>query len=88
MWNKIKSRNKQLETLDENVEAVYSLVWGQCTPSMQAQLRTMSNYEAIRNAFDVFELLKEIKGHTFRLTDREYPYQRVRDSCVNVFNTR
>ena len=84
---KVKSRNKQLETLDENVEAAYSLVWGQCTPSMQAQLKTMNNYEAIRDAFDVFELLKEIKGHTFRLTDRDCPYQSVWDSYVNVFNT-
>ena len=41
------------------------------------QLKTMSNYETIRNNFQVFELLKEIKGHTFCLTDRNYPYQNV-----------
>ena len=34
----------------------------------------------------VFDLLKEIKGHTFRLTDRDYPYQSVWDSYQNVFN--
>ena len=32
----IKARNKEKETLKENVQAAYSLVWGQCTPSMQA----------------------------------------------------
>ena len=55
---------------------------------MQAKLKTMSNYTTIRNDFMVFDLLKEIKGHTFRLTDRDYPYQSVWDSYINVFSTK
>ena len=55
---------------------------------MQAQLKTIATYETIRNAFDVFNLLKEIKGHTFRLTDCDYPYQSVWDSYCTVFNTK
>ena len=34
----------------------------------------------------MFELLKEIKAHTFKLTDHDYPYQSVWDSYQNVFN--
>ena len=45
----------------------------------------MPNFNNIRNNFKVFELLKEIKGHTFKLTDRNYPYQSVLDSFLNVF---
>ena len=56
--------------------------------SMQAQIKTMANYTRIRDNFDVFELIKEIKGHTFKLTNRDYPYQSVWDSYCNVFNTR
>lgn len=55
---------------------------------MQAQLKTMANYTTIRDGFQVFELLKEIKGHTFKLTDRDYPYQSVWDSYCNVFSTK
>ena len=32
----LKERNKKVQTLDRNNEAAYSLVWGQCTASMQA----------------------------------------------------
>ena len=83
----LKYHNKEEQVLKGNLESAYSLVWGQCTPSMQAQLKTMANYLAIREHFEVFDLLKEIKGHTFRLTDRDYPFQSVWDSYLNVFNT-
>ena len=83
----LKNHNKEEQVLKANLESAYSLVWGQCTPAMQAQLKTMANYLAIRERFDVFDLLKEIKGHTFKLTDRDYPFQSVWDSYQNVFNT-
>ena len=53
----IKARNKEKEMLKENIQAAYSLVWGQCTVSMQAQIKTMSSYAAIRDRFAVFDLL-------------------------------
>ena len=82
----LKNHNKEEQVLKANLELAYSLVWGQCTPAMQAQLKTMANYLTIREKFDVFELLKEIKGHTFKLTDHDYPFQSVWDSYQNVFN--
>ena len=42
----------------------------------------------MRDDFDVFLLLKEIKGHTFKLTDRDYPYQSVWDSYISVFTMK
>ena len=42
---KVKARNKQIEQLEENVQSSYSLVWGQCTASMQAQIKTIATYE-------------------------------------------
>ena len=80
----VKVQNKKKETLKSNLEKAYSLVWGQCTLLMQAQLKTMSKYNTIRNDFMIFELVKEIKAHTFRLTDRDYPYQSVWDryQCI------
>ena len=59
----LKERNKKVQLLDENIEAAYSLVWGQCTASMQAQIKTMANYATIRDSFALFDLLKEIKGN-------------------------
>ena len=53
---------------------------------MQAQLKTMASYTTIRDSFNVFDLLKEIKAHTFKLTDCDYPYQSVWDSYQYVFN--
>ena len=48
----------------------------------------MANYAQIRDGFGIFDLLKEIKGHTFKLTDQDYPHQMVWDSYQTVFNTR
>ena len=44
--------------------------------------------EKIRDGFRVFDLLKGIKGHTFRLNDQDYPYQLVWDSYFNVYTTK
>ena len=40
------------------------------------------------NNFTIFELVKEIKAHTFRLTDRDYPFQSVWDSYINSFTMK
>ena len=55
---------------------------------MQAQVKTIPGYQAMRDSFDVFKLLKEIKGYTFKLTDRDYPYQSVLDSYISVFTMK
>ena len=42
----------------------------------------------MRDGFLVFDLLKEIKGHTWTLTDCNSPYQSAWDSYHTVFNTK
>ena len=48
----------------------------------------MANYATTRNTSALFDLLKEIKAHTFKLTNRDYPYQSIWDSYTNVFTMR
>ena len=79
---KLKEHNKRMGTLDDNLSSAYNLIWGQCTKSMQAQLKTMNTYPTIRDTFEVVELLKEIKSRTFKLTDRYYPEQNLWASSV------
>ena len=67
----LKEANKKQSMLENNIQTSYSLVWDQCTPAMQAQLKTGANYMTTRDDFNVFCLLKEIKGYTFKLTDRD-----------------
>ena len=43
----VKAQNKKKETLKSNLEKAYSLVWGQCTLLIQAQLKKMSRYNTI-----------------------------------------
>ena len=69
----LKERNRKVQALEQNIEAAYSLVWGQCTITMQSQVKTVATYATLRENFDLFGLLKEIKGHSFKLTDRDYP---------------
>ena len=45
IWkNEIKTYMKKLETLEGNKRAAYAIVWGQCSPMMQAKIESVDSY--------------------------------------------
>ena len=51
---------QRLETLERNLEKLFSPVWLQCEAATQDKLKTMADYEIIKDEYDSLELLHAI----------------------------
>src|SRR5210317_802581 len=51
---------------------MYSLIWGQCTANMKAKLKTLSDYEKIKEDLDTIKLLISIKEIYYNFQDKKY----------------
>ena len=48
---------RRKDTLDQNLRTLYSLIWGQCSPSMKAKLEARNTHKDIRDRMDAMSLL-------------------------------
>ena len=76
---------KRKVTLEDNMQALFSIVWGQCSDAMQAKLTGLSTYESIEEECDCAKLLKEIKGITFKFEAQRNPYFALDDAMIKYF---
>ena len=60
-----KAREEKLEAYSTFRAALYSLLWGQCTPLLKDKLKACNEYGAILHNRDGIELLRLIKKTTF-----------------------
>ena len=58
--------------MDENSDKAYSIVWGQCAPSMKAKLRAIQDYETMKDDLDTAKLMKEIKLISCNFQEKNY----------------
>jgi Reverse transcriptase (RNA-dependent DNA polymerase)/Zinc knuckle len=66
----MKTYLKRLDMMESNLRAIYAIVWGQCSPLMQAKLESLDNYAMHSGSCNCIWLLNEIKGitHQFEST--------------------
>lgn len=57
---------KRILQLDENVNKVYAIVWGQCTEALREKLRGLSNFETISIEGQGINLIKEIRDIVYK----------------------
>jgi len=73
IWEKnIDEFVKRKNYFNENAKTAYSLVWGQCTDAMRAQLETRNNHVTVATNEDVLGLLQNIKDATFNFQNQKY----------------
>jgi hypothetical protein len=73
IWElKITAYVKKEAKIEDNVRKLYSLIWGQCTDVMKSKLETLPSFQTISDNQDALELLKEIKGFTFKFDNEKY----------------
>jgi len=73
IWEeKIKLHVKRDMTLEEGVQKLYSVVWGQCTDAMQARLEGIKDHAAVATSMNGIALLKEIKSVAFQFQNQKY----------------
>ena len=70
---KIKGYVARMEKYTENKHKLYSVIWGQCSDSMQSKLQNKDNFMQIDEDRDCLNLLKEIKGIMFNFESEQYP---------------
>jgi alkaline phosphatase len=56
---------------DENMQTLYSLIWGQCSDVMQARVEASSDYDKMSESGDSLALLKAIKAQAYNFQSQK-----------------
>ena len=76
---------KKLDQLQTNTNALFSLIWGQCTDSMQAKVEAAPTFEQVARDNDGIELLKLIKDIAFNFSSQKYLPQAIHEAKRRFF---
>ncbi len=79
---------KEKKQLRDNLDTAYNLIWRQCTESMKAKLKTLTNYECIKDENNVIDLIKEIKVTTFKYEETRYPMEPIFNAYEKYYRMR
>jgi hypothetical protein len=67
LWKEtVKDFITRKRSLVDNLRAVYSVIWGQCSPTMKAKLMSVKDYETQSRACNCVWILREIKGVMYK----------------------
>ena len=79
---------KTQKTLDDNVKSLYSLVWGQCSESMQQKVESLDTFTAIETANDGIALLVAIKNMSYDYQSQKYRIESITDALYKLMTLR
>jgi hypothetical protein len=89
IWEKeIDEYVKRKGKLEENCRKLFSLVLGQCTDYLKAKLESLASYPSMKENFDVFQLIKSVKGVTFKFEDSKYHLEALHDAKIRFYSLR
>ena len=74
---------KREMALETSLKQLYTVVWGQCSEAMKAQIRANKDYTDIDNLSDVVSLLKIIRGVCYSHESNKEVNRAVHDSLKN-----
>ena len=57
-----------------NQRALYSVMWGQCSPTLQSKIQGVPNYQTMHSTCDLTMLLKEIRNVSYALDSSKNGY--------------
>jgi Zinc knuckle len=81
IWKEeIKVHVARKNILAMNLMALHSVIWGQCSPNMQAKVKSMTGFEKAHEDGDCVWLLKSIKGVTYSFSSERYTYAALHDA--------
>ena len=76
------------EQYTENKDKLYSVLWGQCSNTIQSKLQSKPTFQAIDEDRDCLLLLKEIKGIMFNFETQQYPIMSMHRALQKYFNAK
>jgi len=89
IWKtKVTNFVKQEEIQEKNKQIVFSVIWGQCSPTMQSKLQSLEEYDTRSDAHDCVWILQEIKGVTHKFEGTRYICVSLHDARQNFYNCK
>jgi hypothetical protein len=74
--------------LTDNMQTVYSIVWGQCTDVMKQKVEALPSYQALTDNGDGLALLIAIKDLVYNFQSQKYLSQALHDSKARFYACR
>jgi hypothetical protein len=69
-----------------NLETAFSLVMGQCTELMRANINALKDWKGIKESFDLIRLIKAIKGLNYQFEGQKYHAMALHQSKKSFFD--
>ena len=70
------------------MQIVFSIIWGQCSPTMQSKLQSLDAYDARSDTNDCPWILQEIKEVTHKFEGTRYICMSLHDARQQFYNCR
>jgi hypothetical protein len=85
VWQKqVANYVTRLEQVEHNLKATFAVIWGQCSESMRAKLKTLPVFEDSDSKCDCIWLLKSIRGIMLRFEGQRYIFLSLDDALQNL----
>jgi hypothetical protein len=72
----------------ENSRKLFLLILGQCTEYLRVKLKALPEYLGMKEDFNVFNLIKAIKGITYKFEESSYYMEALHNSKIRLFMLR
>jgi hypothetical protein len=84
----IKEYVRRERELKGNMNALYSVVWEQCSDTMKAKVKAVTTYKEKAAALDCFWLLKQIKAITLQFDETKDKFMSLLDARTSLMNCK
>jgi hypothetical protein len=89
IWEKeIDEYLKRKSNHESNCRTLFSLIHGQCTDYLKAKLEALAGYPSMKENFNVFKIIKAVKGVTFRLEDSKHHLDALHEAHIRFYTLR
>ena len=87
LWEKdVDLYATQIRAYRSNKCALFSLVWGQCSESMQSKVKSSNGYDEMVDSNDSLALLKTIKGISYKFESQDNIYLALDDAKSSFYS--
>jgi hypothetical protein len=86
IWEtKVKNFVKRMDIQEKNLQIIFSVIWGQCSITMQSKLQSLDDFEERNDECDCAWIINEIKGITHKFEGTRYVFLSVADARLNFY---